>query len=129
MSDAGCDVGQWVEVEAVLLEPAERASGLPPETADKPLMMWVKGFALAAAALGDDLDVETMTGRTVSGRLSAVNPGYEHTFGRPSPELVGVGRDLRARLQEYRAKGLTGGDAAQDGSTPAEPTQDGGAWW
>ena len=37
-----------------------------------------------------------MTGRTVTGRLSAVNPGYFHTFGDPIPELVHVGRDLRA---------------------------------
>ncbi len=117
MSDADrCGVGDWVEVEAVLLEPAERASGLPPETAEQPLVMWVKGFALAGAALGEELEIETMTGRTVSGNLSAVNPGYTHTFGQPTPELAAVGRDLRARLAEYRGSASTdapapGGDA------------------
>ena len=45
-----CEVGDWVEVEAILLEPAERASGLPVETAVKPLVIWVKGFAAHAAA-------------------------------------------------------------------------------
>ena len=100
-----CTVGEWVEVERVLLEPHERAANLPPETAEKPLLVWVKGFARAAAALGDELEVETMTGRLVTGRLSAVNPGYTHTFGEPAPELTHVGRDLRARLAAYRAGG------------------------
>jgi len=95
--------GDWVEVECVLLEPADRSTNLPPETAEKPLMMWVKGFAEGQAALGEPLTVETMTGRKVSGRLSAVNPGYFHTFGEPIPELQHIGKDLRARLKAYRA--------------------------
>jgi hypothetical protein len=44
-----------------------------------------------------------MTGRKVAGRLSAINPGYFHTFGEPIPELVHIGKDLRARLAAYRA--------------------------
>ena len=98
-----CRPGEWVEVERVLLEPADRSSSLPPETAQKPLVMWVKGFARSDAALGDELTIETSTGRSVTGRLSEVNPGYTHTFGRPVPELSGVGRDLRARLAAWRA--------------------------
>ena len=106
MSDAQrCTVGEWVEVERVLLEPAERASNLPPETASKPLLTWVKGFAAGDAGLGDEVTVETMTGRTVTGRLSAINPGYFHTFGQPIPELPHVGADLRARLEAFRAGG------------------------
>jgi hypothetical protein len=53
--------------------------------------------------LGDPLTVETMTGRQVTGVLSAINPGYFHTFGNPIPELARVGVDLRARLAEYHA--------------------------
>lgn len=98
-----CAAGDWVEVERVLLEPADRSTNLPEDTAAQPLMVWVKGFALADAVLGDELSVETMTGRTVSGRLSAINPGYFHTFGRPAPELTHVGRDLRARVAAYHA--------------------------
>jgi 2-amino-4-ketopentanoate thiolase alpha subunit len=106
MSDARtCKVGEWVEVERVLLEPDERASNLPPETASQPMLTWVKGFAAGAASLGDELEVETMTGRRVTGRLSAINPGYFHTFGQPIPELTHVGADLRARLAAYRAEG------------------------
>jgi len=98
-----CSVGDWVEVERVLLEPEERASNLPPETASKPLVTWIKGFATIEANLGDDASVKTMTGRVVTGRLSSINPGYFHTFGKPIPELVHVGADLRARLAEFRA--------------------------
>ena len=106
MADAGrCKPGDWVEVERVLLEPAERSSNLPPETASQPLLTWVKGFAAADAALGEEVTVETMTGRRVSGRLSAINPGYFHTFGQPIPELTHVGADLRARLEAFRAGG------------------------
>ena len=99
-----CKAGDWVEVERVLLEPSDRSPNLPPETADKPLMVWVKGFAQADAGPGDEVTVETMTGRLVTGRLSAVNPGYFHTFGQPIPELVTVGRDLRVRLAEWRSR-------------------------
>ncbi|MDO9557715.1 MAG: 2-amino-4-oxopentanoate thiolase subunit OrtA [Coriobacteriia bacterium] len=98
-----CTSGDWVEIERVLLEPADRSTNLPPETAAQPLLVWVKGFALADAAVGDELEVETMTGRTVAGRLTEVDPGYFHTFGRPTPELTRVGRDLRKRVAAYRA--------------------------
>ena len=114
-----CTVGDWVEVERVLLEPEERASNLPPDTASKQLLTWVKGFATASAEVGADVTVETMTGRAVTGRLSEVNPGYFHTFGRPISELVHVGADLRARLAEYRA-GEAGARRGAD-STAAAP--------
>ena len=104
MSDtARCSVGEWVEVERVLLEPAERSTNLPEDTASQPLMTWVKGFALAPAEMGAECSVTTMTGRTVTGTLSAINPGYFHTFGQPIPELVHVGADLREKLTQYRA--------------------------
>jgi hypothetical protein len=104
-NDERCAPGDWVELERVLLEPAERSSNLPPETADKPLKVWLKGFARSGAAIDDTLTVETMTGRPVTGKLSAVNPGYFHTFGRPIPELWHVGADLRRRLAEFRKAG------------------------
>jgi hypothetical protein len=107
--------GDWVEVECTLLEPADRSRNLPPETAEKPLMMWVKGFAEGAATLGEELTIETITGRKVTGALSAVNPGYYITYGDPIPELTHVGRDLRARLAAYRA-----GEAGAASGAPAE---------
>jgi 2-amino-4-ketopentanoate thiolase alpha subunit len=106
--------GDWVEVECKLLDPADRSKNLPPETAEKPLMMWVKGFSEGEAALGEQLTIATITGRKVTGALSAVNPGYFITYGNPIPELTHVGRDLRARLAAYRAAetGLASGAPA-----------------
>ena len=98
-----CKPGDWVEVSYVLLEPADRSSNLPADTAAQPLVVWVKGFARSSAVAGEVLEIETMTGRTVSGALTDVNPGYTHTFGRPAPELTHVGADLRARVAKYRA--------------------------
>jgi 2-amino-4-ketopentanoate thiolase alpha subunit len=103
--DDRCTTGDWVEVERVLLEPVDRSPALPADTAAQPLRVWVKGFARADASVGEELAVETMTGRVVTGRLSELNPGYFHTFGRPLPELTGIGRDLRARLAAYRKAG------------------------
>jgi hypothetical protein len=98
-----CAVGEWVEIERVLLEPTDRSVALPPETAEKPMLVWVNGFATSEGAIGEEVMVETMAGRHVTGRLSAINPGYFHTFGNPIPGLTGVGRDLRARIAAYRA--------------------------
>lgn len=98
-----CAAGDWVEVRYTLLEPADRSTNLPTDTAQQPLLVWVKGFARAAAGMGDTVEVETMTGRAVTGVLTDVNPGYDHTFGRPAPELTHVGAELRARLETYRA--------------------------
>lgn len=100
-----CKAGDWVEVERVLLEPADRAANLPDDTAAQPLRMWVKGYAKADASVGAEVAVETMTGRTVTGVLTEVNPGYTHTFGKPAPELTAIGRDLRARVAAYRKAG------------------------
>jgi hypothetical protein len=106
MADAiRCVEGDWVEVSYVLLEPADRSANLPPETAAQQLLVWVKGFARGVCAVGEELTVETVTGRAVTGVLTDVNPGYYHTFGRPTPELTHVGADLRARVAAYRAAG------------------------
>lgn len=99
-----CKAGDWVEVERVVLEPDERAEGLPDDTARQPLRMWVKGFARTSAGIGETVEVETMTGRVVEGTLTDILPGYTHTFGRPPAELVAIGRDLRARVAAYRTR-------------------------
>lgn len=103
-----CVPGDWVEIEYVLLEPAERAAGLPEDTAAQPLRAWVKGFARSAGMIGDPVEVETMSGRVVSGHLSTISPGYTHTFGTPPPQLASVGRDLRARVAAYRTAAADG---------------------
>lgn len=112
-----CVPGDWVEVERTLLAPTERSVNVPPETAETPLTMWVKGFARADAPLGEELEITTATGRVVRGRLSAVRPGYAHTFGRPPRELTHVGPDLRARVAAWRA-GAGSDEAGPGGPGP-----------
>lgn len=100
-----CMADDWVEVSYTLLEPADRATNLPEETASKPLIAWVKGFANTPAAMGEELTVVTPTGREVTGVLTDVLPGYTHTFGQPPAPLVHIGRDLRERVDAYRKGG------------------------
>lgn len=100
-----CIADDWVEVSYTLLEPADRSTNLPEETASKPLIAWVKGFAKTEAAMGDQLTVTTVTGREVAGVLTEILPGYTHTFGQPPAPLVHIGRDLRERVAAYRKGG------------------------
>jgi len=133
MSDQRCRAGDWVEVQSILLEPADRSKNLPEDTAAQPLRMWIKGYAQADADMGAEVAVQTVTGRTVTGALSDINPGYFHTFGRPIPELVHVGTDLRARLVEYRAAqsgdavGESGGDEGAGSAAGQDAGTEGGA--
>lgn len=96
--------GDWVQVHQVILPAGRRAPQVPPETQAVPLEMWVKGFLLAdRAGLGDIVDIRTLAGRRLSGRLVAIEPAYEHGFGRPVPELLAIGPEVRALLS-----GVTG---------------------
>ncbi len=86
----------WVQIESTVLSPDERSPHLPEETAACPLVLWVKGFLKGPALVGDMVEIETIIGRTLSGKLLEVNPPYEHTFGRPIPELLEVRKDFRS---------------------------------
>lgn len=83
--------GSWVEVERILLEPEQRAAGLPPETADKPYVLRLNGFLTAEARIGDDVTVTSLIGHEHEGRLVDASPGYDHTFGPSMPELLRIG--------------------------------------
>jgi hypothetical protein len=87
--------GAWVEIYRVVLPPEKRAPQVPEDTKRVPLEMRVKGFLDRDAKIGDDVTVTTAAGRSVSGRLDAVNPPYTHGFGEPIPELIGIGRQVR----------------------------------
>jgi len=91
--------GSWVQVEQVVMKPGERAPQVPEDTKAVPLMLWVKGTLLEEASVGDTVEVETAIGRRMTGKLVAENPPYIHGFGRPIPELLGVGAELRALLE------------------------------
>jgi hypothetical protein len=85
--------GTWVEIEQVVLTPAERASTLPEDTKKVPYLMRVSGFLAADAALGDDVEVRTIIGRSLIGKLVTVNPSYSHSFGKTVPELLTIGTE------------------------------------
>lgn len=89
----------WVEVHTVVLKASERAPQVPEDTREVPMEMRVKGFLLTPAAIGDDVEIETPSGRHLRGKLAEVNPAYTHSFGAPIPELTSIGREARALLR------------------------------
>jgi len=88
--------GDWVEIWRVILPAGERAPQVPEDTAKVPLEMRLRGFLLdEAAALGDDVVIQTRIGREVDGRLVDLHPRWSHDFGSPQPELLAIGQELR----------------------------------
>jgi hypothetical protein len=90
----------WVEIYSVVLPANERAPQVPEDTQRVALEMRVKGFLLAPASIGEDAEIETLSGRHLRGRLAEVNPAYTHSFGSPVPELSSIGREVRALLRD-----------------------------
>ncbi len=90
--------GEWIEIQRVILEAGQRSPSVPQDTADVPYVVRVKGLLLEDAHGGDTVTIETIIGRRVTGTLVAVNPPYGYDFGRPVPELLPVGNELRALL-------------------------------
>ncbi len=120
---AVADPGDWILLHRVVLPAGGRAPGVPPETQAVPLEMRVKGFLLGgpggpgvSAAPGDEVTARTLSGRTVRGVLTAVNPPIPHDFGSPVPELLAVGPELR-RLLRDRAGSPEAPDAPARGDT------------
>lgn len=87
--------GRWVEVYRVVLPAGQRAPQVPDDTKQVPLEMRVKGFLEKDAKIGDEVTVTTAVGRSVTGKLTAVNPAYTHGFGEPIEQLVTIGRQVR----------------------------------
>lgn len=93
--------GDWVRIFSVVLPPEERTAPLPEDTAARPLTLVVRGFLEnETAAVGEEATVKTLIGRRLTGTLDRITPGHEHNFGRTSPELLEVGRRLRAIMRQ-----------------------------
>ena len=91
--------GDWVSIHIVVLPPEERAHAvLPVDTQKVPLEMWLRGYLLEDAEIGDKVSITTRTGREVQGTLIEVNPSYSHSFGAAIPELQKAGDVARAIL-------------------------------
>ena len=82
--------GTWVQIEQVLLTPAERAPSLPDDTRQVPYVLRVSGFLLGDAELDQEARIRTLIGRELSGALKTVNPSYTHSFGETVPELLEI---------------------------------------
>jgi hypothetical protein len=91
--------GDWVQIASTVLEPGKRSPQVPPDTQAVPLEMRLKGFATSSASLGEEIVIRTVTGRVEKGILVSINPGYPHGFGRPVPELLTIGQELRRILR------------------------------
>lgn len=90
--------GDWVQVHQIVLNAGERAPHLPEDTKQVPLELWLKGTILHDAAVGENAEIRTSSGRIVSGRLVSVNPGYTHNYGRFVPELQYIAPGLKEIL-------------------------------
>jgi hypothetical protein len=90
--------GDWVQVRRIVLQPGQRAPQVPADTQAVPLIMLVKGFLQHDARIGEEVTITTVIGRQVKGELVAVNPTYDHNYGRPVPELLVIGPELRQIL-------------------------------
>jgi hypothetical protein len=87
--------GTWVEVERVLLTPAERAPNLPEDTRACPYVLRLHGFLQEDAEPGQTVKVRTLIGLEQAGILREGVPGYTHSFGTTVPELLVIGTEDR----------------------------------
>ena len=88
----------WVAVRATILEAGSRADGIPSDTADVPLIMWIKGHLLGDCAIGEGCRVRTVTGRIETGILEEAEPYTNVDYGGFVPELIKIGTDARKTL-------------------------------
>jgi len=88
------------EIHKIVLKPGERAPQIPDDTQKVPLELKARGFLVQDAKLGDQVTVETVIGRKLSGTLCDESPSYTHSFGPPHPELLPIGSEVRAILKE-----------------------------
>lgn len=86
--------GTWVEIEQVVLQPAQRSASLPEDTKKVPYILRVSGFLMMDAELGQQVQVTTLIGRVISGKLKVINPSYRHGFGTVVPELLTIGTEF-----------------------------------
>ena len=92
--------GDWVQVEETVLKAGHRAPQVPEDTQNCDLKLWVKGVARHEAAMGETMEIVTVTGRCTSGTLVEVNPRYIHDYGDFQPELLKVELQLKELMEE-----------------------------
>jgi len=96
--EAAVKKGAWVSLRKTILQPGERAAGIPADTAAVPLVMWVSGFLEAEADMGAEATIRTRMGRVESGILEEVNPTTQVSYGDFVPEILEIGAQARGIL-------------------------------
>ncbi len=89
---------RWVEIGFTVLTPEQRTTRLPEDTRVVPYYGRLKGFVSGEVAVGEEVEVETVTGRRVRGEVLRIEPEYTHSFGRPVVELIQAGVEARSLL-------------------------------
>ncbi|MEW9095747.1 MAG: 2-amino-4-oxopentanoate thiolase subunit OrtA [Clostridiaceae bacterium] len=92
--------GTWVEIEEIVLRPEDRAENIPKETRRTPLKCWIRGNCLNDCGIGEEVEVETIVGRVVKGKVVEVEPGYYHSFGRYVKEVEYIGKQARKLIEQ-----------------------------
>jgi hypothetical protein len=90
--------GRWARIHRLELDPVERASGIPEDTAAVPFETWINGWLVEEAAIGQAARLRTPAGRIVEGVLVEADPGYSHSFGTPPSPLQRAGQRAFERL-------------------------------
>lgn len=93
--------GDWVRIHSVLMKAGSRAPGIPEDTAKVPYELWDKGFLVSdEAEIGETVNIETITGRNITGTLLEKNPSYRHDFGEFIPEIMLIDKQLKKLMEE-----------------------------
>ena len=91
--------GDWVRIHKILLTSKQRAPQIPEDTKKVPLEMWDKGFLIDdLASIGDLVEVETIIGRRLSGKMIEINPQFNHGWGVCIPQILQIGRQVKKIL-------------------------------
>ncbi len=90
--------GSFVRIHQVILKAEERTSNVPEDTRNTDLRMWTKGFLKCDAEIGETVEVETLSGRTETGELVAVNHMHEVNYGDFVEEIIPIGVYLKEKL-------------------------------
>lgn len=88
-----------MEIQRIVLPPEKRSNRLPNDSKQVPYEMKARGFLLKSAKLHDDVEIETLIGRTIKGTLIQVEPGYDHGYGPPIAELLHIGKEEKKMLE------------------------------
>lgn len=92
--------GDYVVIHRTVLPAGERAAGVPEDTANKPLDMWLKGFLQEDAEIGDTVKVKTLIDREVEGELTAKTAAPTHTYGEVVPELMKIHHQVKQMVRD-----------------------------